>query len=454
MYKKILFFIAVIWTVVLILLDVSSTEVLINTAMFIICLYCFSRIHFYETKRYPKVIGVIYIIALLSSLGVSILFDSIFQSIGYNLMLTLEFYLIYRNIKNTYYESSKSRFGYVILSIVFAILIIFNTIYEKDTGLLSYVYTYSSILIFLITSVLLGRFFSKSMSLIKGYYSYWIIGLCSIVLGGIDFSLIYLFQDGVINELSFALCHVCILSVCFVIYVIIKKAPTRKMKFKLCPICKTPNKITDTECFNCRIDLNHIQPVCPNCGESINSIYDNRCSHCRFDLNNYFSKKISDKNCCLLDVVSSEDKTLHKLLVSEGQFVTNYTKILEAKTHLWNVLDDINVYGKAFTSESTEDEIQGFIHLYEKNGKFAWSIYSPKVISNTHKEYKNKIEQEELKEKRRKKQAEVERQLEEENRIRKEKEEQEMKEKQAEKIKLQKQEHAKRISEQTGIILD
>ena len=232
-------------------------------------------------------------------------------------------------------------------------------------------------------------------------------------------------------------------------------------KYNFCPICKTPNKITDTECFSCRIDLNHIQPVCPNCGESINSIYEYRCSHCRFDLNNYFTKKLSDKNSCLLDVVSEEDKTLHKLLVSEGMFVTNYTRVLEAKTHLWNVLDDINIYGKAFNSDSTKRRLQGFIHIYEKHGKFAWSILSPEVISNTHKDYQKKLQREKLAEERRKQEEEEARIAEEQERLRKIKEAAELvKRQEEERIKKEQEQkeahrqYMKEISEQTGIILD
>ena len=472
--KKIILFIAAVWVSILLMLDAPIAEVIVNAIMFTICLYCFTDRHFREPKIYPKIIGVLYYLAILSSLIFSMEFESINQSIGYNLVLTIEFIIVQRNIIKTYYESDETRFGYVVLTLVFAVLFIFVTMFGYDYSgneLALYFICYCSIFFFMVMSLGIGRYFIKKRVLIKGYYSYWMIGLSAIICGLVDLLLLIKYLDDAINIIPFILIHALILCLCGIFSFIgfiqnknrfKKNVTSKRIKFKLCPICKNPNELAVRECCRCRIDLNHIQPICPNCGENIHLIYDNRCPHCHFILSEYLNQKIFDKNNSLINVVSSEDKTLYKLCVSEGMFVTNYTKILKPKkaTKFFdNILgidafENINIYGKSFSDESTDEDLQGYIHIYEEKGNYAWCIYSPELISNTHKDYTKKIEKEELEKKRREKQIEIERQLAEENRIRKEKEEQELKQKQAEEAILLKQEHARKISEQTGIILD
>ena len=221
--KKFIFFIAAVWTIIILMLDAPAFEVLVNAIMFTICLYCFTGRHFREPEKYPIIIGVLYYLAILSSLIVSMEFESIIQSIGYNLVLTIEFIIVYRNIIKTYYESDKTRFGYVISTLVFAALLIFITILGYDYSgneLALYFISCCSIFFFLVMSLGIGRYFIKKRALIKGYYSYWMIGLSAIICGLIDLFLILKYQDEAINVIPFILLHVLFLGVCGIIYFI------------------------------------------------------------------------------------------------------------------------------------------------------------------------------------------------------------------------------------------
>ena len=450
--KKFILFIAAVWTTIILMLGASPLEVITNAIVFVICLYSFTEMHFNETKRYPKSIGVIYYLAILSSLVVSVEFNSVLPSIFYNVMLTIVFYIIYQNTKSNLFESKESRFGYVIATIVFTALIIFSTIYGNDSEkILFFILSYASIIFLLVLSLGTGRYFIENSVLIKGSYSYHIVGICSIFYGLVSFCLIGVYLEGLVTPLKFVLYHLPVVGFYTIVFLIYEKSIKNKIKYKFCPICKTPNHLEDKECYTCGIELDKSYPICPNCGNPLESIFAQNCHHCKFRLDKYFNKNMIDDKFCLLNIVSREDDSFHNLLVTEGMFVSNYTKILTPKI---GVFDEINIYGESWKSESTEKPIYGLIHLYRENKKFAWCVYSPEILSNTHKDFKIKKEKEEKDKKRREAEAEIEIELQEEERIRKENEEKELIKKREEEAKLVKQEHARKVSEQTGIILD
>lgn len=411
-----------------------------------------SRIHFHETSRYPKFIGVLYRLAIISTAFQVIYgyYDDVAKCILFIVLLTIGFIYIHIYIKKTLFIKKRYRFEYVFLSIVFVFLSIYVFILDD---FIFCIYGYSSILLFLLVTLITGNFYTKKKVLIKGYYSFIPTFLITLFYGLIESGLfIYYFcQDLSIGYDIFVLVHAFVFIINFTIACLYKKISSCKINYNLCPICKMPNYKNSEVCNSCNVNLNYIMPICPNCGEPIISLSQEYCSECNFNLTEYFSQKILDKKYCILNIVTSEDEDLHKLVVQEGMYVSNYNKILVPKVCIF---DEINIYGEPYQSESTEKPIQGLIHLYRENKKFAWCIYSPEVYSNTHKEYKAKVEREMLEQKRREEQAEIERQLQEEERIRKENEEKELIKKHEEEAKLLKQEHAKKISQQTGIILD
>ncbi len=214
---------------------------------------------------------------------------------------------------------------------------------------------------------------------------------------------------------------------------------TYELKHTFCPICNMELNDNAKYCNYCYVSLDQPYPICPECGKKIDYISEEKCSNCDFEWNEFLENKLKDRE--KYDVLKFE---MEQSLFSEGYFQSGH-------------LEDVYKYDKNNKKNyfSLNDPIcaKGIVHFKKDNNKIFY-LYSPKLFSDTYKEYNAKVEKEALEKKLREEQAEKERKLEEEKQIRKEKKEQELKKRIEEKLKLKKQEYAKKVSEQTGIIFD
>lgn len=420
--------------------------------VFIICI-CIAKVHTNFLSIFYKFVGILHKLIMAYFLFPVSYNDYWECGCLSNIFITILYYLIYRYTKTKDIRNISLKVNYFLLPISSIIPIIIILVTEC-ADIVSFIIFSISLLTAFCISLFMGGAFCETISKIKGKRSYFFISAYFIFLcSGIS----YLYNKYFEIEEKLIIVNLIFLFICFFIIIILNSILRNKMKYKSCSICKEVNPIDSKNCNRCGVSLDKPFPVCPNCGIHIVRLNIQKCYYCGFDWYSYFKKNITSSKSSVLYMNSSKARNEYKLNLVSGDFVTQHSKVLKSR---YPFVGDIDIYGQECKISKKINPIEGLIYIFEDSSgvfggtKYTWSVYSPAFYNKTHEDYEFKIKQAELEENLRKEQLEKERQLREEERIQKQKEQEEILKHQQEEAIQRKKEHAKKISEQTGIILD